>query len=124
MALVDDAKQDLEALYSSQAEDKGPQKQARLDRLRDAIVALYEGEGRRINDDWLAQPFNNARIASMVLYEGQLPAFRELLDDCRQDLECFYADAERLSELSLTERYAAQTTQRGSGAVDEPAWFP
>lgn len=123
MALVDAAKSDLEALYSSGAADMAPEKAARLERLREDIVAMYESEGQAVNNDWLAQPFNNARIASMVLYDGQLPAFRKLYDACDKDLECFYAEAERLSELSAAEREAeleALAGRNGARAAARP----
>ncbi len=107
MGLVDRARRDLEALYSSGGADMRAAKRARLDALTAEIRELYAGEGLSVNEEWLGAPFNNARIASMVLYDGRLPAFRALLADCDGDLECFYSEAERLAELSKAERDAA-----------------
>ena len=107
--IIEVARDDLQALYDSDASEdrKREQKAERLDRLRDDIVAMYAAEGRTINEAWLERPFNNARIMSMVLYEGRLPAFRRILADCDEDLECFYEEASRLAELDKTERDAA-----------------
>ena len=106
MALVEAARDDLEMLYAGTAGEARMRrdKAARLDRLRDEIAALYGAEGRPVSQAWMAEPFNNARIASMVLYDGWLPAFRSLLADCANELECFYRQAERLAELDQPER--------------------
>jgi predicted aminopeptidase len=109
MALVESARDDLEVLYDSGVgeDEMRRRKRERLDRLRDDIAGMYAAEGRSINDEWLSRPFNNARIVSMVLYEGHLPAFRQIFAGCDDDLACFYAEAERLAELDKPERDAA-----------------
>ncbi len=53
-------------------------------------------------DNWFAQPLNNAAIAAVVTYEGWLPALRARLDAV--GLTQFYAEMERLDELSGEER--------------------
>jgi predicted aminopeptidase len=40
---------------------------------------------------WVSDGLNNARLASMMLYQGRLPEFRELLIECNDDIRCFYA---------------------------------
>ena len=109
MALVESTRQDLEALYATPVDENTMRmrKAERFDRLRDDIVAMYEAEGRTVNPEWLARPFNNARIVSMVLYEGRLPAFRQLLADCKDDLECFYEESARLADLDKPTRDSA-----------------
>lgn len=109
IGLVEAAREDLDALYASDEPDvaKREQKALRLDRLRDDIAAMYAAEGRTVNEAWMARPFNNARIVSMVLYEGRLPAFRRMLADCNDDLECFYLEAGRLAELDKAGRDSA-----------------
>lgn len=114
ISLVDAARQDLEALYASDAENIRAAKTARLEALTDEIRAMYASEGRSVTERFIAQPFNNARIASMVLYDGRLPAFRAMLDDCAGELECFYAEAERLAELPKAERDAELDALPGS----------
>ncbi|MEO1201865.1 MAG: aminopeptidase [Pseudomonadota bacterium] len=114
MSLVDAARHDLEALYASGADDMRAAKAARLVALTEDIRAMYASEGRAVNERWIARPFNNARIASMVLYDGRLPAFRAMLDSCAGDLECFYAEAERLAELPKDERDAALDALAGA----------
>jgi len=109
VSLVDAARDDLDRLYAEPFDDaeKRRRKQQRMAALGDEIRRLYADEGRTVNEEWLARPFNNARIASTVLYEGQVPAFRRLLADCDEDLECFYAAAERLAGLPSEERQAS-----------------
>ncbi|MFQ5982020.1 MAG: aminopeptidase, partial [Woeseiaceae bacterium] len=41
---------------------------------------------------------NNASLIQLTLYQGRLAEFRELLDECNDDLRCFYAEAEDLSQ--------------------------
>ena len=64
---------------------------------------MLERSGRNA-DAWLAQPFNNARLASFALYEGRVPAFRTMLSNCGDELECFYAEVMRISELDADQR--------------------
>ena len=53
---------------------------------------------------WLQEPLNNARIASLNLYEGRLSEFRIMLERCDENLDCFYDDARRISKLDKKER--------------------
>lgn len=50
---------------------------------------------------------NNARLASIGLYEGQVAAFNTMLQDCDEDLACFYAISEKLAEMSQKKRKIA-----------------
>jgi len=106
MELVEQARADLAAIYSADtdAETMRAKKQARLDQLEIAINAEIKRTGRE-SPEWLHDGLNNARLASMVLYNGRLPEFRDLLSDCNDDIECFYAAAATLAE---SDRGAAQ----------------
>ena len=53
---------------------------------------------------WLAPPLNNARLASLGLYEGHHGAFKKFLRDCNEQLACFYAETKALADLELDER--------------------
>ena len=55
---------------------------------------------------WWRDDLNNARLVSMSLYHGLLPAFRALLAQCDADLQCFYAMAREISELAPEAREA------------------
>ena len=100
MALVAAARGDLRVYYAALVDDneKRRLKAARLLELRQRIESRLEQAGRSA-PAWLNGDLNNARLASMTLYEGWLPAFRALLRDCSEDLPCFYARAAEISRL-------------------------
>ena len=91
MSLVAAARDELTDLYSSELsdEDKRRQKRSRLDALGEDAAALLERNGRDATN-WRNGELNNARLVSLTLYEGRLPEFRALLEQCEQDIECFY----------------------------------
>ncbi len=107
MALVAAARIDLRGHYASAAADEKKRrlKTARLERLRADATALLRQSGRA-DVSWVSGELNNARLASMTLYEGWLPAFRKLLTACEQDIQCFYSRARELAELDKAERDA------------------
>jgi predicted aminopeptidase len=106
MSLVDEAKAELQALYESDLDDdvKRSRKQASLDELSAAAGRLVEDRGGGAVN-WLAAPLNNARLASLGLYEGRQKEFRMLLRDCDDELNCFYAEARKLADLDKDERH-------------------
>ena len=105
MTLVDASKSELGALYESDLDDdlKRVRKQELLDDLSAAAAHLIDASGSGTTN-WLAPPLNNARLASLGLYEGHHGAFKVILRDCNQQLACFYAETKALSELELDER--------------------
>jgi len=98
MSLVADARVDLDELYASNLDDGGKrlQKEARLHSLEEDAEALLQRNGRN-STKWLKGGLNNARLVSMTLYEGRLPEFRALLDQCDQRIECFYDESRALA---------------------------
>ena len=98
MSLVADARVDLDELYASNVDDgaKRLQKQARLHSLEEDAEGLLQRNGRNPTK-WLNGGLNNARLVSMTLYEGRLPEFRALLDQCDQRIECFYDESRALA---------------------------
>ncbi len=106
-ALVEAARADLETYYGETLDDdeKRLLKEDRFDRLEADLRTLLEQSGRDA-DAFLARPFNNARTVSFALYEGRLPEFRRLLDNCGGDLDCFYDEVRRISALAPDERNA------------------
>ena len=98
MGLVAIAREDLEAMYVADApiEEKRAAKAGRLETLRSDVGERLEQAGRDPSH-WLSGELNNARLASMTLYEGRLPEFRALLDACDDELACFYEEARRLA---------------------------
>ena len=98
MSLVAEARSDLADYYAETLDDdeKRLLKEHRLDLLQEQVQATLKSEGRE-PDSWLAGNINNARLASISLYEGRVPEFRQTFADCDMDIECFYAKAEELA---------------------------
>lgn len=107
MALVAAARNDLRDHYAAAISDEQKRglKASRLQQLQAAAAARLEESGRSASG-WLRGELNNARLASMTLYEGWLPAFRALFQRCTQDIQCFYVEAEKLSRLEQSARNA------------------
>jgi len=106
MRLVEAARDDMRIYYSEtiDPDEKRLLKQHRIEQLVGDIRSLYQKAGREA-PSWLTD-LNNARIASMTLYEGHLPAFRALLAQCDAELDCFYAQAVELAGLDADSRSA------------------
>jgi len=105
MTLVEATKTDLRNLYGSDLDVPlmRTRKQELLDDLSAAAANLIEAGGSGATN-WLAPPLNNARLASLGLYEGRQGVFNAILRDCNEELDCFYAEAEKLAELDQDER--------------------
>jgi predicted aminopeptidase len=88
---------DLENLYSSSMAPGEMRlgKERRLEQLRSELDAELQ-QSRRETPAWLANGLNNARLASMGLYQNRLPEFRALYEECERDLRCFYEKASSL----------------------------
>ena len=95
---VDTTRAELEALYAQPLgeTEKRRRKQAVLASLQQRIAALLEDAGHDPST-WLAGELNNARLVPMALYEGRLPEFRALFEDCGQRFDCFYEAARQLA---------------------------
>jgi predicted aminopeptidase len=76
-----------------------------LDELSRDVRLLLKGNGGTA-PGWLSEALNNARLVSLGLYEGWLPAFREIYKDCNGKMDCFYDAARTLADLPRDERYA------------------
>ena len=108
MAVIESGRADLEALYERDLPDeqKRSLKDERMAKLAADIRREIEAYGGNA-DAWFRYPLNNARLVSLSLYEGLLPQFRQMLANCEGDLECFYAEARRVSALDPGARQAA-----------------
>lgn len=99
MRLIEEVRADLETLYAqSLPEDQMRQRKAQIFAALEARLSAAEGT------DWSVVPMNNAWLASVSLYRGNLPAFRRLFASCERQWDCFYAEVESLAELSQAER--------------------
>jgi predicted aminopeptidase len=94
MAIVAAARTELEALYRMRlAPEAMRRRKARCLAQLGADLRAAGGWTAHEAPGWLQDGLNNARLASLQLYEGQVPELRELLSQCGGDLRCFYARA-------------------------------
>jgi predicted aminopeptidase len=116
--LVGNARDDLERYYTETLDDdeKRLLKEHRLEQLSADLRALFTvPAGLPANDFFM--PWNNARLLSFSLYAGWVPAFQRMYTDCGRDIECFYAEAIRVSQLERAgrERYLEVLATRSAG---------
>jgi predicted aminopeptidase len=118
MTLVARARDDLRVTFAAAVEEDEMRrlKALRLERLAEDMRSVLTRAGRK-SASWLNGELNNARIASMTLYEGWLPSFRSLLARCEQDIQCFYDRAKELSQLDAAERDARLEALAGRQAL-------
>lgn len=97
MQLVEAARSDLTGTYAASvdADTMRSRKNLRLDLLQAELIREIEASGGRV-PAWVSDDLNNARLASMTLYQGRLPELRELLAECSDDIRCFYKAARTL----------------------------
>jgi predicted aminopeptidase len=105
VALADDARTGLEALYASEIDEETMRDNkstilATLSTDAEELVARSGNGG----GNWLRPPLNNARLASIGLYEAHVDAFRALYEQCGKELQCFYEAAEELADLGQEDR--------------------
>ena len=108
LELVAVARGALDTVYQSDIgdEQKRVLKRERLRNLAEDVAAELQRSGRD-GSGWLSGELNNARLISMVLYEGRLPSFRALYTKCEMNLQCFYSEAKKLGRMDFAEREAA-----------------
>lgn len=99
MQHVESARQDLEAIYTSTLppEDMRASKLDRIKQLNRELTNEFDQQGGE-TPAWVNEDLNNARLASMSLYQGRLAEFRDLFAQCDQDIRCFYRQANTLAE--------------------------
>ncbi|MEJ2129865.1 MAG: aminopeptidase [Woeseiaceae bacterium] len=98
IGIITAARDDLEELYGSSMAKHEMRlgKQQRLERLRTELAETLRESGQEA-PGWLSAELNNARLASVGLYQDRLPEFRALYEECQRDFECFYGRAEALA---------------------------
>jgi predicted aminopeptidase len=96
----------LEKLYAADLTDdqKRAGKRALFDELRREYARLDAGG---MFDRWMQQDLNNAHLASVGLYHGQVEAMRALLARHADSFPAFYREVQRLAALPKNERVAA-----------------
>ena len=105
MELVVPVRDTLATLYEQDIDEIAMRQRKKeiLDGLSVSAEALIDVQGMQVRN-WLAAPLNNARLVSLNLYEGRLEAFKVIVEECHNELSCFYARAEELANLSDVER--------------------
>lgn len=122
-ALVEATREELGVLYASDLPDaeKRARKAAIFAAMRDGYERAKEGQpGLAGYNRWFAGEGgagpNNASLASVALYTGDVPAFRALLEQEGGDLPRFYARVRELAALGKPERAAALAALRSSAS--------
>jgi predicted aminopeptidase len=106
MQLAAAARENLKALYASELDVE-----VMRDRKRQIFEALARDAGEFDGNpngarNALGGTLNNARLASLGLYEGRVTAFKVILRDCADDLGCFYERAGSLADMKTDDRDA------------------
>jgi predicted aminopeptidase len=125
--LVSAARQRLEAAYAGSADDAvRRQAKARIaGELRQAYVELEatKWHGFAGYDGWFATEINNAKLGSVAVYTGRVPAFEALLQQQHWNLAAFYTEVRTLSKMPKARRDAVLDSLSGSiaGRLSEHA---
>jgi predicted aminopeptidase len=111
--LVRQAREDLDAVYASDAPDdaKRERKRAVYAQMRTSYELAKQGEaGLAGYDRWFAgndgEGPNNAALAAVALYDQKVPAFRALLAQVDGDLPAFYEKVREIAKLPKARRDA------------------
>lgn len=93
-----------------------------LQAMRDAHEQIRRRTGTDTGyEAWFAGPLNNAQLASVVTYRRLVPAFRQLLTDCNNDLPRFYTRVIQISELPEQQRVATMERLLSRSGLASPA---
>ncbi|MEM1085893.1 MAG: aminopeptidase [Verrucomicrobiota bacterium] len=97
MALIGGAIERLDAVYEGEGSEaeKRDGKRRELAELKSGLRKL-RGEWGGGLTSWIDDPINNARLNSFITYEGEVPRFARLIEECGGDFEVFW---ERVREL-------------------------
>jgi predicted aminopeptidase len=110
MTLLQSHRERFAALYASALPlaEKRAAKAALFAALRSDRTALLAAWGGHGGDDRsAADDLNNARLASLALYSGLVPAFERLLANQDHDLPRFYREVAGLATLAARDRHTA-----------------
>lgn len=100
MMLIETAKADLQRLYASNLDE------AAMRTRKTEILEKLQADVASGSDNSFSGIMNNARLASLGLYEGRVDAFRAIFRRCKKQLPCFYEQTAGLADVSMDERNA------------------
>ncbi|MEP3278118.1 MAG: aminopeptidase [Stappiaceae bacterium] len=119
LALIADSRKELRRIYDSDAseEQKRAAKTVVIEKLRARYsrVKSRQWNGYSGYDRWFSQPINNAKLATVSVYNDLQPAFSRLLEACDGDYERFYQSVGRIGKLDMAQRRAALQNISGCG---------
>ena len=104
--LIVAAREDLATLYAAGGDPAvmATAKEKRLDRLAADLSAAVTAAGRDPQLYIGSGELNNARLASVSIYDAWVPAFMALYRRCESQLDCFYARAATIAAAEPAER--------------------
>ncbi|MEM9105020.1 MAG: aminopeptidase [Pseudomonadota bacterium] len=113
LALVGRTRDRLQRIYTSEKSDaqKLAEKEAEIERLRSRYRKLKrtKWDGFSGYDGWFKAPINNAKLATISVYNDLVPAFLDLLELCDGDYVRYYGAVESLGKLDRVRRREALT---------------
>ncbi len=108
LRLVAGTQDELTKIFTSGKSDaeKRDSKKAAIERLRARYrhVKATKWNGYRGYDEWFDAPINNAKLATVGVYNNLVPAFSRLLKICSGDYERFYQSVARIGKLNKEDR--------------------
>lgn len=119
LTLIAETRNELQRIYTSQASDdaKRAAKAAAIAglRARYARMKTDRWNGYAGYDQWFAAPINNAKLATVAVYNDLVPAFTRLLEICDGNYGRFYRAVERLGKLDIRRRAQALAAAKSCG---------
>ncbi len=111
LQLIAQTRNELAGIYGGAGSDKQKRvaKKAAITGLRARYRQLRSTRwnGYRGYDAWFDAPINNAKLATIGVYNDLVPAFSWLLEACGGDYERFYKSVARIGKLDKTARRTA-----------------
>ena len=119
LALVGETRDRLQRIYASSRSDtrKLAEKEAEIERLRARYRRLKRTKWNGYDgyDGWFNAPINNAKLATISVYNDLVPDFLKLLELCSGDYERYYRAVENLAKLNRDQRREALSNARRCG---------
>lgn len=116
LALIADGRDELGRIYVSEKSDTD-KLEAKADaignlRARYRNIKVQKWGGYSGYDLWFSEPINNAKLATVAVYNDLLPAFTRLLKNCNGNYEQFYKTVKRIAKLDQRQRLQTLNTMR------------
>ena len=107
--LVLDTREELQMLYDSQLDEQQMRKKKNeaIQTLRAKYKQIKDDQWQGFSgyDHWFNSPINNAKLSTIATYHDLVPELNALLASVNHDLNLFYQECDKLSEMSKDERH-------------------